>query len=77
MRYRIERLSILRTRVRVQARIIPAVSLPPLVGPMIMRHTLAQDIRDWSAGIQRLAREDGRLRVAEASGRNVGALTFE
>ena len=39
VRYDIDKLSLLRTRVRVRARIIPAVSLPPLIGPMIMRHT--------------------------------------
>ncbi len=77
MRYRIERLSVLRSRVRVDARIIPSVNLPPLIGPMIMRHTLAEDIRDWAAGIQRLARDDGRLRVAEGPRAGVGALTFE
>ena len=76
MRYRITRLSLMRTRVQVRARIVPAVNLPPLVGPMIMRHTLTEDIQDWSTGIQRLAREDGRLRVASTPAR-VGTVSFE
>ena len=77
MRYNVVRLSLMRTRVQVSARIVPAVSLPPLVGPMIMRHTLAEDIRDWASGIQRLAREDGRLRVAATPAPRVGTVSFE
>ncbi len=55
--YRVDPVSPGRARVEVSARIVPSVALPPLIGPALMRSTLADDMAVWSANIVRLSRD--------------------
>ncbi len=68
IRYRIEDGPGRRTPVQVSADIVPATDPPPLVGPAVMRHLLAEYVREWAQGIDRLAQaSDIRFRVALGS----------
>lgn len=55
--YHVHALSPESARVQVNARLEPAMSLPPLIGPALMRGLLADDVRTWAANIAAVARE--------------------
>lgn len=54
--YRVRSISPGRTRVQVSARLVPAMSLPPLLGPALMRGLLADDMRTWAVNVAAVAR---------------------
>ena len=55
--YHIHSLSPRRSRVKVSARLVPAIALPPLIGPALMRGLLADDMRTWAVNMAAVASE--------------------